>query len=62
MGVIGGFHLFDVDDQLNKTIQYLGYNKIRELYPSHCTSFVVRAEMYKTLPVKEVGVGLQLEW
>ena len=35
---------------------------IAELYPCHCTSFSVKAEMYKSTPVKEVGVGLELEW
>lgn len=62
LGVIGGFHLFNVDNQVEKTIEYLDNNKIAELYPCHCTSFSVRAEMYKTLDIKEVGVGLELEW
>lgn len=62
LGVIGGFHLFDVNERLEKNIKYLQYNKITELYPCHCTSFQVKAEMYKTLSIKEVGVGLELEW
>ncbi|KQB79572.1 MBL fold metallo-hydrolase [Clostridium butyricum] len=62
LGVIGGFHLFSINEQLEKTIKYLNNNKLIELYPCHCTSFSVRAEMYKTLSIKEVGVGLELEW
>ena len=62
LGVIGGFHLFDVNEQVRKTIKYIDENNIKELYPCHCTSFAVRAEMYKTLPIREVGVGLELEW
>lgn len=62
LGVIGGFHLFDVNEQVRKTIKYIDENNIKELYPCHCTSFAVRAEMYKTLPVREVGVGLEVEW
>ncbi|MPQ31117.1 MBL fold metallo-hydrolase [Clostridium estertheticum] len=62
LGIIGGFHLFEVSEQVNKTIDYLKQNKIKELYPCHCTSFAVRAEIHKILPVKEVGVGLEIEW
>ncbi|MCB2356743.1 MBL fold metallo-hydrolase [Clostridium estertheticum] len=61
LGIIGGFHLFEVSEQVNKTIDYLKQNKIKELYPCHCTSFAVRAEIHKILPVKEVGVGLEIE-
>jgi len=62
LGVVGGFHLFEVTEQVNKTIDYLKQNNIKELYPCHCTSFTVRAEIHKTLPVKEVGVGLEINW
>ncbi|MBU3184969.1 MBL fold metallo-hydrolase [Clostridium estertheticum] len=62
LGIIGGFHLFEVSEQVNKTIDYLKKNNIKELYPCHCTSFAVRAEIHKILPVKEVGVGLEIQW
>lgn len=62
LGVIGGFHLFEVNEQVIKTINYIEKNKLIELYPCHCTSFSVKAEMYKSLPIKEVGVGLELQW
>lgn len=62
LGLIGGFHLFEVDEQVSRTIAYLKQNNIRELYPCHCTSFAVRAEIHKALPVKEVGVGLEINW
>ncbi|MCB2360612.1 MBL fold metallo-hydrolase [Clostridium estertheticum] len=62
LGIIGGFHLFEVSEQVNKTIDYLKQNNIKELYPCHCTSFNVRAEIHKIMPVKEVGVGLEIEW
>lgn len=62
LGIIGGFHLFEVSDRVNKTIEYLKENDIKELYPCHCTSFAVRAEMSKDLKVKEVGVGLEINW
>ena len=63
LGVIGGFHLFDEKlDRVKKTIEYFKDNNIKEIYPCHCTSFTVKAEMYKFLKIKEVGVGLELEW
>lgn len=62
MGVIGGFHLFEVNERVNKTIDYLKQNNIKELYPCHCTSFVVRAEIHNVLPLKEVGIGLEINW
>lgn len=62
LGVIGGFHLFEVTKQVNKTIDYLKQNNLKELYPCHCTSFTVKAEIHKALPVKEVGVGLEINW
>jgi len=62
LGIIGGFHLFEVNEQVNKTIDYLKQNNLKELYPCHCTSFAVRAEIHKVLPVKEVGVGLEINW
>ncbi|URZ07482.1 hypothetical protein CLROS_028200 [Clostridium felsineum] len=62
IGVIGGFHLFEVNKQVYKTIEYLRMNNIKELYPCHCTSFAVKAEIHKVLPVKEIGVGLEINW
>lgn len=62
LGVIGGFHLFDVGRQLEKTIEYFLKNGIREVYPCHCVSFKVKAEMHKYIPVNEVGVSMELDW
>ncbi len=62
LGIIGGFHLFEVNEQVHRTIEYLKQNNIKELYPCHCTSFIVKAEIHKSIPVKEVGVGLEINW
>ncbi|APM41280.1 MBL fold metallo-hydrolase [Clostridium kluyveri] len=61
-GIIGGLHLFEVNSQAVRTIEYLKKNNIKELYPCHCTSFQVKAEMYKSLPIGEVGVGMEINW
>lgn len=62
LGVIGGFHLFKINNQVEKTIEYLKKHNIKEFYPCHCTSFTVKAEINKTIPIKEVGVGLEINW
>lgn len=62
LGIIGGFHLFDLCEQTYKTIEYFKDNNIKELYPCHCTSFNVRAEINKHILINEVGVGLELSW
>lgn len=60
-GVIGGFHLFDIDERLEKTINYLADNNIELLYPCHCISLNAKIEMAKKLDIKEVGVGLNIK-
>jgi 7,8-dihydropterin-6-yl-methyl-4-(beta-D-ribofuranosyl)aminobenzene 5'-phosphate synthase len=62
LGVIGGFHLSEVTEQVHKTIDFFKQNNLKNLYASHCTSFDVRAEIHKVLHVKEVGVGLEVNW
>lgn len=62
IGVIGGFHLFEITKKVRRTIEYLKNNNIRELYPCHCTSFIVKAAINNIIPIKEVGVGLTLHW
>jgi len=60
-GVIGGFHLFKVDERLKKTISYFVTNNIKLLYPCHCVSLAAKLEMGKRLDIREVGVGLEIE-
>lgn len=60
-GILGGFHLFDVDDRLTATIDYLDGCQIRDFYPCHCVSLKAKAKMMEKLDVEEVGVGMKLE-
>lgn len=60
LGILGGFHLFDIDERLNKTIEYLQQQNIKKFYPCHCVSLRAKAEMMKKLGVEEVGVGLEI--
>ncbi len=59
-GVIGGFHLFEADERLEKTIEYLKENNVKLLYPCHCVSLKAKVEMAKKLDINEVGVGLEI--
>jgi 7,8-dihydropterin-6-yl-methyl-4-(beta-D-ribofuranosyl)aminobenzene 5'-phosphate synthase len=61
-GVMGGFHLFETDERCQKTIAYLKTLNLEQIYPCHCTSFAVKAALNKEIPVKEVGVGMELNW
>lgn len=61
LGVIGGFHLFEVDERLNKTIDYLKACNCSMLYPCHCVSFKAKAEMNQSLPITEIGSGISIE-
>ena len=61
-GIIGGFHLRQMDERAEKTIAYLEGLGLSELYPCHCTSFAVRSAMHQKIPVAEVGVGMKIEW
>lgn len=62
LGIVGGTHLQELNNQLNKTIEYFKENNIKELYPCHCTKFYVKAEMFKTLDIKDTYVGLEIKW
>lgn len=61
LGVLGGFHLFQDDEQLKETIFYLEKNEIEHFYPCHCVSLLARAKMMEKLPVVETGVGMVVE-
>ena len=60
LGIIGGFHLFEADERLARTIDYLKCSGVEQLYPCHCVSLRAKAGMMEALPVKEVGVGMEL--
>lgn len=60
-GVIGGFHLLGVSEQLSETIAYFMRNNISNLLPCHCVSFAAKAAINAAMPIHEVGVGLILE-
>lgn len=50
--VIGGFHLKELDDVTEQTIQYFIDNKIQRVYVGHCTSDIVIEEFINRLEDK----------
>ena len=60
VGVIGGMHLFEIDNKLEKNIEYFKNNKIKKLYPCHCVSLKAKIEMGKRIEIHEVGVVTEI--
>lgn len=62
LAAIGGFHLKEINDQTNKTIDYIIENDIKYLYPAHCTSDSVCEEFTKRMSgkVKVLSTGMCL--
>ena len=61
LGVLGGFHLLENNQQLHQTVECLCSHAPRALYPCHCVSLAGKAAMMAAMPVFEVGVGMTLE-
>ncbi|MDD3437306.1 MAG: MBL fold metallo-hydrolase [Candidatus Gastranaerophilales bacterium] len=61
--IIGGLHLIDTPkEKMNKIIEYLKKQDIKELYPCHCTDFSAKIELTRKLNAKNIGVGFKLEF
>lgn len=61
--IIGGFHLLNSKEEvLKSTCEYFKQNKIKEIHPGHCTDLKAKLELAKVSDIKEVGVGLVLEY
>lgn len=60
--VIGGFHMLN-NPQLNKEVcDYLAKEKINVIYPCHCTDLLAKIQLSKVCNIKEVGVGLIIDF
>ena len=60
-GIIGGFHLLEMNSQVSSTVDYLKKQNPKRLCPCHCTCFHARAALQNAIPVTEVCVGDVLE-
>lgn len=60
--VIGGFHLKTLNEQTLKTIAYFKENGIKDLFPSHCTSFSLLPYFNSTPDDASVSTGSIFEF
>lgn len=60
LGVIGGFHLTENNEQLQQTAAFLKKEAIGQLYPCHCTSFAAKAALLEQMPIGSIAVGEQI--
>jgi len=56
-GIMGGFHLKDIDLQTRETINYLKANRIKHILPSHCTTNPALKFFHETFKSKQVKTG-----
>jgi len=55
--VIGGFHLLGDQHQLQKTIEYFQKNRVKQLYPMHCTDLASLAKFHEAFGIKKLCAG-----
>jgi 7,8-dihydropterin-6-yl-methyl-4-(beta-D-ribofuranosyl)aminobenzene 5'-phosphate synthase len=61
--IIGGFHLLSPpEDQLQGTLKYMKALQPTEVHACHCTDLSSKIALSKVVNLKEVGVGLTLEY
>ena len=61
VGIIGGTHLRDCNERVKKTLEYFKNNNIDNLDLCHCTSFAAKCYINNSIPIKDVGVGMEIE-
>ena len=60
-GIMGGFHLKQDDKQTRETIKYLKDNKVKYVYPSHCTALPALAAFHLAFGMETVKTGQVFE-
>jgi 7,8-dihydropterin-6-yl-methyl-4-(beta-D-ribofuranosyl)aminobenzene 5'-phosphate synthase len=61
--IVGGFHLLNPsEEQLQKTIAYMKYLRPDLVHACHCTDLSSKIALSGVVDLKEVGVGLTLEY
>jgi 7,8-dihydropterin-6-yl-methyl-4-(beta-D-ribofuranosyl)aminobenzene 5'-phosphate synthase len=56
-GVMGGFHLKEIDLQTKMTIRYLKENNVRHILPSHCTELPALSVFYENFEIRQIKTG-----
>jgi 7,8-dihydropterin-6-yl-methyl-4-(beta-D-ribofuranosyl)aminobenzene 5'-phosphate synthase len=61
--IVGGLHLMNPpEDRIRRTAEYLGTLGLKALHACHCTDLSSKMRLGEVAPLKEVGVGLQLDY
>ena len=61
--IIGGLHLMNPDEkQMQGTVDYVSALKLKQLHACHCTDLNSKISLSRVAPIKEVGVGLTIEY
>ncbi len=61
--IVGGLHLLDPDEkQIQGTLEYIKKQKLKNLHACHCTDLHSKIALSQITNLKEVGVGLVLEY
>jgi 7,8-dihydropterin-6-yl-methyl-4-(beta-D-ribofuranosyl)aminobenzene 5'-phosphate synthase len=61
--IIGGLHLQNPsNDQMEGTLKYLSGIGLQQLHACHCTDLESKIRLSKIVDIKEVGVGLTIEY
>jgi 7,8-dihydropterin-6-yl-methyl-4-(beta-D-ribofuranosyl)aminobenzene 5'-phosphate synthase len=56
-GIMGGFHLKEINHQTKETIRYIKENKLKHVLPSHCTDLPALSAFYEAFRIKQVKSG-----
>lgn len=56
-GIMGGFHLKDINPQLEETVNYLKENNVRIILPAHCTTLPAMSYFYNHFRMRQVRTG-----
>ncbi len=61
--IVGGLHLLNPSEvQLQGTLQYMKQLRPKEVHACHCTDLYSKIALAQVVNLKEVGVGLKLEY
>jgi len=56
-GIMGGFHLKEINQQTKETIRYIKKNKLKHVLPSHCTELPALSAFYESFGIALVKTG-----
>jgi 7,8-dihydropterin-6-yl-methyl-4-(beta-D-ribofuranosyl)aminobenzene 5'-phosphate synthase len=56
-GIMGGFHLKEIDRQTIETIKYLKESQVKHVLPSHCTELPALSAFYESFRIKQLKTG-----